>query len=52
MVTTFELRFVTQEPDATFTFHGGAREFANYRGPEAIVHGLARSIITRYPPNC
>ena len=43
MVTTFELQFVTADPDATFTWYGGAKDFANYRGAEAIVHGPAET---------
>src|SRR3990167_4390180 len=29
--------------DRTFTFYGGAREFARYHGPEAICHGPAET---------
>jgi phage terminase large subunit len=37
----YELQIVSE--DADFTAYGGAREFANYRGPEALLHGPAET---------
>lgn len=34
---------ITSEQDRYFEAFGGAREFVNYRGPEAIIHGPAET---------
>ena len=37
------MRTFDVQPDRTFTFYGGARDFCRYKEPEAIIHGPAET---------